>query len=236
LSLSARRIRQPAVENLAVQKEAVGITTIVCDDQPAFARGLASLLEAETQDIAVVGIANSGEEAERMVRELLPDIVLMDVRLPGISGIEATRRIKAASPTTRIVVLTVSDETTDLYGALRAGATGYILKDKDVADIADALRSVYRGHFVVPSEYAGLIVRDLDASDPSALNAIERQILGAIGRGETNREIASRLHISERTVRRRIDDICQKLHLTDRLEAAVFAARHGFGDSEPRGP
>jgi two-component system, NarL family, response regulator LiaR len=206
------------------------LSALICDDHPTFARGLARLLEVEAPDISVVGVAATAIEAERQVRELLPDLVLMDLRLPGIDGIEATRRIRAASPTTKVMILTVSDEQADLYGALRAGAMGYVTKDKDVAEIANALRSVHRGHLVIPGDLAGHFLRDLETSDPALmLSSTERDILAAIGRGETNREMAGRLHMSERTVRRRVEDIYSKLHLADRLEAALYAAQRGIG-------
>lgn len=210
------------------------ITTIICDDHPAFASGVAALLQAEADDIEIVGVAGSGEQAEHLVVDLLPDIVLMDVRMPGAGGIEVTRRIQAASPTTKVVMLTVSDETSDLYASLRAGASGYVLKDKEVWEIADAVRSVHRGHLIIPAGLAGRFVEDLDQADSTALSDQEREILAAIARGETNREIAARMSLSERTVKRRVEDIYSKLHLADRLEAAVYAATRGLGNEAGR--
>jgi DNA-binding NarL/FixJ family response regulator len=132
-------------------------------------------------------------------------------------------------------MLTMSDEITDLYEALRAGATGYVVKTSEVSEIADSVRSVHRGDLVIPGDLANEFVRDLDKSDPRSLSHNERDILTAIARGETNREIAKRLRVSERTVKRRIEDIYSKLHLADRLQAAIYAVKRGLG-AEAHGP
>jgi NarL family two-component system response regulator LiaR len=200
------------------------ISVLICDDQPVFARALAHLLESECEDFKVLGIASDGAEAERLVKELFPDIVLMDIYMPGQNGIETTRRIHGHTPSTKIVMLTASDEEADLYAALRAGACGYMTKDKDVAELTTVIRSVAGGYLVVPCFLAGRMLDDLAQSDPSGLSDTEREILNGISRGETNKHIAARLHLSERTLRRRLQDIYSKLHLADRLEAAVFAA------------
>lgn len=217
-----RRDTQPSGERVA-------IAVMVCDDHPTFARGLAKLLDDETADVDVVGVATSVEEVERLVREALPDVVLMDIRMPGIDGVEGTRRVRAASPTTKVVMLTASDEQSDLYKALRAGAAGYVSKQNDVAEILNAVRAVCRGNLVIPVHLVGEVLHDLERADPSALSDTERDILACIARGETNREIGHRLTVSERTVRRRVEDIYSKLHLTDRIEAAVYAAQRGIG-------
>lgn len=215
----------------------MAISVIICDDHPAFAQGVAALLQLEP-DISVIGVATSGKEAVGMVREHLPDIVLMDVVMPGMDGIEATRRVRAASPTTKVVVLTVKDEERDLFLALRGGAMGYITKDKEIEQIADAVRSVHRGHFVIPVDLARRFIDDLeDASSEMSLSDMEREILAGIARGEGNKEIAARLHLGERTLKRRVEDIYSKLHLKDRVEAAVYAATRGLGTGRvPRGP
>lgn len=209
--------------------ERMAIAVMLCDDHPAFARGLAKLLESEAPDLDVVGVATSAPEIERLVREALPDVVLMDIRMPDTDGIEATRRIRAASPTTKVVMLTVSDEVADLYGALRAGASGYVRKDDEVAQIVNVVRSVQRGHLAIPADLVGDVLHDLEQLDDHALNDAERDILAGIGRGETNRDMAARLHLSERTVRRRVEDVYSKLHLADRLQAAVYANQRGLG-------
>jgi DNA-binding NarL/FixJ family response regulator len=212
------------------------IGVIICDDHPAFARGLAALLRDEASDFDPVGVAFDADEAERLAGEGPPDVVLMDIRLPGVDGVEATRRIRAISPSTKVVMLTASDEQADLYKALRAGASGYLLKESDVDEIITAIRSVMRGHLVIPAHLVRDIVIDLEAQDPKALSDVEREILSAIARGLTNKEIAARLHVSERTVKRRVEDVYAKLHLTDRLEAAVYAAQQGIDTRSRSGP
>lgn len=201
---------------------------LICDDHPAFGRGLAALLATEAPELGISAVTTTGEEAVRHVVEDLPDIVLLDIRMPGLDGIEATRRIGSVSPTTKVVVLTASDEQNDLYQALRAGASGYVVKDSDVAEIVAAVRAVLRGQLVIPAHLAGAFVTDLEGRASDGLTDQEREILGRIARGETNREIAGGLHMSERTIRRRIENLYSKLHLADRIDAAVFASREGL--------
>ena len=205
-------------------------TVVVCDDHPAFARGLAALLPTEPGEIDVVSVVTSAADATRVVSDLLPDVVLMDIRLPGTDGIEATRQVRSASPTTQVVMLTASEDESDLYDALRAGASGYVTKDRDVSEIANAIRAVCRGHLVIPTHLAGRFLSDLEATEPAPLSQMERDILTGIAHGETNRELAARLHVSERTVRRRIEDLYARLHLSDRIQAAIYAAERGFGN------
>ena len=209
--------------------ESTAIGVMICDDHPAFARGLATLLEQEAADIEVAGVITNSDELEQAARQSPPDVLLLDLRMPGMDGIEAARRMRTISPTTRVLVLTASDEQSDLYQALRAGASGYVLKGADVSEIAGAVRSVFLGHLVIPAHLVGSFVHDLEEADPTSLSEVERDILGGIARGETNREIADRLHMSERTVRRRVEDVYTKLHVTDRLQAAVYASKRGLG-------
>jgi DNA-binding NarL/FixJ family response regulator len=210
-------------------EESMAIGVMICDDHPAFARGLGSLLEQEAADIEVAAVVTSVEDLERAARQSPPDVLLLDLRMPGTDGIEAARRMRAMAPGTRIVVLTASDDQSDLYKALKAGASGYVLKESDVSEIAGAVRSVFRGHLVIPAHLVGSFVHDLEEADPASLSDLERDILDGIARGETNREIAERLHMSERTVRRRVEDVYAKLHVTDRLQAAMYASKQGFG-------
>ena len=208
--------------------EATKTTVVVCDDHPAFAQGLAELLRSEPGEIDVVAVATSADDVVSVARDQLPDVVLMDIRLPGTNGIEATRRVRAIAPSTQVVMLTASEEESDLYEALRAGASGYVTKDKDVTEIAQAVRAVRRGHLVIPAHLAGRFLTDLDAPWPAPLSPMEREILGGIARGETNRELAARLYVSERTVRRRIEDLYARLHLSDRIQAAIYAVERGL--------
>lgn len=148
--------------------------------------------------------------------------------MPGVSGIDGIRRIREVSPSTTVVALTASDDQRDLYQALRAGASGYVIKDSDVSEIAGAVRAVCRGQLVIPAHLVGAFVQDLDGPRAEGLGDQEREILARIARGQTNREIAAELHVSERTVRRRIENLYAKLHLADRIEAAVYASRQGI--------
>lgn len=209
--------------------EAMRTTAVICDDHPAFARGLAGLLRDEPSGVDVVAITTTADEAAAAVLQLLPDVVLMDIRLPGVDGIEATRLVREASPTTQVVMLTASEDESDLYAALRSGASGYVTKDKDVSEIAQAVQAVRRGHLVIPAHLAGHFMLDLTRSGPS-LTEMDREILAGIARAETNRELAARLHMSERSVRRRVADLYARLHLSDRIEAALYAAERGLGD------
>lgn len=229
---SAELLGDPAPEST---EAALHIAVVLCDDHPTFARGLALLLEDEADDLAVVGIATTAAEVEELVGKVQPDVVVMDVRMPGIDGIEATLRVREASPTTKVVMLSASDEPVDLYRALRAGASGWIGKDVDASDIAAAVRAATRGQLVIPAGLAGDVVADLEAADPSSLTEVERDILCGIARGETNRQMAERLFLSERTLRRRVENVYSKLHLTDRLQAALWARQHGIGDTQDRG-
>jgi DNA-binding NarL/FixJ family response regulator len=177
-------------------------------------------------------VVTNVDDAVRLAAEVLPDCVLMDLRLPGTNGIEGIRQVREVSPTTRVVALTASDDQQDLYAALRAGASGYVVKDSDVSEIAGAILAVCRGQLVIPAHLVGAFLLDLEAGPTDTLGDEERQILARIAKGETNRDIAARLHLSERTVRRRIENLYSKLHLADRIDAALYAARSGIASGE----
>ncbi|MGH2708724.1 MAG: response regulator [Actinomycetota bacterium] len=198
------------------------ISVLICDDHPATARGLARLLELEAPDLKVVGVTFRGEDAVEMARELSPEVVVMDIYMPGLSGIEATRRIIDGSADTRVVMFTVSDLEVDVYEALRAGATGYLTKCQDVIDLIAAIRGVRRGQLTIP---AGIVSRVLQLQDAARLTEEERVILRSIAQGKTNRQIGEEVHLSERTVRRRVRDIYAKLRITDPSKAAAYAAQ-----------
>lgn len=207
--------------------EASALNLVICDDHPAFAKGLAKLFELEASGINVIGIAPTLATAKTMIDESLPDVVLMDINLPDGDGIDMAKDIIARHPGMRVAVLTASDSPSDARRALRAGILGYVMKDRDVFEIADAVRSVYRGNVVVPASLAADLMR-ADADESADLTEVERQILIGIARGETNKDLGVRLHLSERTVRRRIADLYEKLHLSDRLEAALYATKEGL--------
>lgn len=210
------------------------IRVLLADDQALFRRGISAVLKSEP-DIQVVAEAEDGKEAVAMAEELAPDVVLMDVRMPGVGGIEAARRIKASSPSTEILILTVSDEEDDLYEAVKAGANGYLLKEVSVATVATAIRNVMNGEsFLSPSmaskllsEFSALIKREEVAPRPQSFSSLtqrEIEVLQFVAVGETNRKIAEKLGISENTVKNHVRNILEKLHLHDRMSAAMYAA------------
>ncbi len=215
------------------------IRVLVADDHVLYRRGLQFVLGQE-DDIDVVGEAGDGSEAIRRVEELLPDVVLMDVRMPRRSGIEACMAIKELVPSTKIIMLTMSDEESDLYEAVRAGANGYLLKDVPGEEIADGLRAVQSGQSLISpsmastllSEFATMIKKHEQV--PTALvpklTDRELQVLKLVARGMANKAIAAKLFISENTVKNHVRNILEKLQLHSRMEAAMYAVRENLLD------
>jgi two-component system NarL family response regulator len=210
------------------------IRVLIVDDHALFRRGLEATLQLEP-DIVVVGEAGDGNEALVKAQESLPDVVLMDVRMPRHSGIEACKVIKQEVPSARIVMLTVSDDEADLYEAVKAGASGYLLKDVPPDELADSIRAVFGGQSLInPSlasklltEFATMSRRGVAPQSVPApkLTAREMEVLRAVARGLNNREIAKELFISENTVKNHIRNILEKLQLHSRMEAVVYAVR-----------
>ncbi|HUH07291.1 MAG TPA: response regulator transcription factor [Egibacteraceae bacterium] len=210
------------------------IRVIVADDHALFRRGLEMVLESES-DIDVVAEANDGEHVVALAAEHMPDLVLMDVRMPGISGIEAAQAIKDAVPHIKILMLTISDEEEDLYDAIKAGASGYLLKEISIEEVADAIRSVHAGQSLIsPSmasklltEFAAMARKDEQKQQMPAprLTDREMEVLGLVAQGLNNRDIAKQLFISENTVKNHVRNILEKLHLHSRMEAVVYAVR-----------
>ncbi len=200
------------------------IAVLICDDHPATAHGLAALLSTEAPDLQVVGIAFSGEDALEMAGDLSPDVVVMDIYLPGMSGIEATRRIRRRSPGSRVVIFTVSNLESDLHEALRAGATGYLTKVQEVDDIISVIRAVHRGQLTIPAGIGSHPFRHLQGEEAARLTEEEHSILLSIAEGKSSRQIGEEIHLSERTVRRRVRDIYAKLRISDPRRAAAYAA------------
>jgi DNA-binding NarL/FixJ family response regulator len=212
------------------------IRTMIVDDHALFRRGLEMVLEDEP-DIELVGQASDGAEAVERAAEALPDIVLMDIRMPRSSGIEACRAMKAAAPSTKIIILTISDEEADLFEAIRAGASGYLLKDIPLDEVADTVRAVHGGQSLInPSmaaklltEFATLAKRDGEerAEELPAPRLTERemQVLKLVARGMNNRDIAKELFISENTVKNHVRNILEKLQIHSRMEAVMVAVR-----------
>jgi DNA-binding NarL/FixJ family response regulator len=217
------------------------IRVLLVDDHALFRRGLLLVLESE-DGIEVVGEAEDGEEAIRKAEELAPDVVLMDVRMPRVSGIQATQRLAESLPTTRIIVLTVSDEEDDLYEAIKAGATGYLLKEISIEEVADAVRAVMQGQTLISPSMASKLIQEFNALAKRAdekqqvpapkLTDRELEVLKLVAQGLTNREIADQLYISENTVKNHVRNILEKLHLHSRMEAVVYAVREKLLDLE----
>ena len=217
-----------------VEKSADAIRVLIVDDHALFRRGLQMVLEQEP-DIAVVGEGGDGAEAVSKAQELMPDVVLMDVRMPKRGGIDATKQIKELLPHVKILMLTISDEEADLYDAIKAGATGYLLKEVSIEEVGAAIRSVQAGQSLISpsmaskllSEFATMVKRaDEKQSAPQPrLTDREMEVLKLVAKGRNNRDIAKELFISENTVKNHIRNILEKLHLHSRMEAVVYAVR-----------
>ena len=215
------------------------IRVMICDDHALFRRGLIMVLEAE-DDIDVVGEAEDGEEAVAKAIELVPDVILMDVRMPTLNGIEAARRINEEVPTAKILMLTVSDEENDLYEAIKAGATGYLLKEVSIEEVAPAARAVVSGQSLIsPSmasklltEFSSLAKRAEERTTVSSPRLTDREleVLRLVAQGKSNREIAGDLYISENTVKNHVRNILEKLHMHTRMEAVMYAVREKLLD------
>ncbi|MDQ3877877.1 MAG: response regulator transcription factor [Actinomycetota bacterium] len=215
------------------------IRVLIVDDHALFRRGLEMVLQGES-DIDVVGEASDGHEAIEKAENSTPDVVLMDVRMPKRSGIEATRIIKDTLPSTRILMLTISDEEADLYEAIKAGASGYLLKEISIDEVAGAVRAVHGGQSLIsPSmaskllnEFATMVKRRDERSQIPGPRLTDREleVLKLVAKGLNNRDIGAELFISENTVKNHVRNILEKLHLHSRMEAVVYAVREKLLD------
>lgn len=209
------------------------IRVILVDDHNIVRLGLKAYF-ATLPDIQVVGEASTGEEAVRLAADLVPDVALMDLLMPGMDGVEATRRIKKVSPHTQVIVVTSYHEDEHIFPAIRAGALSYVLKDIDPDELAAAIRHAAVGEAMINPRVAARMVRELHGgSDDKAvlfneLTDREMEVLRQIAAGKSNREIAASLVISEKTVKTHITNILTKLHLSDRTQAAVLAWQEGI--------
>lgn len=215
------------------------IRVMICDDHALFRRGLVMVLESEP-GMVVVGEAEDGDEAIRRAAELHPDVVLMDVRMPRVGGIDATRAIIATAPATRVLMLTVSDDEDDLYDAIKAGATGYLLKEISIDEVASAIRAVVSGQSLISPSMASKLLSEFtnlarkaeerQAAPTPRLTDRELEVLRLVAQGMSNRAIAGELFISENTVKNHVRNILEKLHLHSRMEAVVYAVREKLLD------
>jgi DNA-binding NarL/FixJ family response regulator len=204
------------------------IHIVVADDHPLFRDGVVQSLAAE-DDFSVVGEASTGEEAFRLVADLLPEILLLDIQMPGEGGIATAERIGATYPVTRILMLTVSEEPDDLMRALEVGARGYVLKGIRASGLVHAVRAVAAGEVFVSPTLASTILFEMTHKKPSPVDELterERQIFELVGEGMTNHEIAERLYLAEKTVKHYMTNVLQKLHLRNRVEAALLSQQH----------
>jgi two-component system, NarL family, nitrate/nitrite response regulator NarL len=207
------------------------VRIVVIDDHTLFRRGITALL-ARVPDFDVVGEAADGFDGIRVATTQAPDVVLLDLHMPGISGIEAMQAILAAAPGTHVVMLTVSEEAEDLMAALRAGALGYLLKNIDSDFLVDSIRRAAVGDSVMSPEMTGKLLRELrtgsGAPTGPALSPREREIVLCLARGASNKEIARDLDVAESTVKIHVQHILRKLNLSSRVQVAVWAIETGF--------
>lgn len=205
------------------------IRLLVVDDHPLFRQGVVASLSAEP-DLTVVGEASSGEEAQKLAGDLLPDVLLMDITMPGVGGIAAARQINASWPIVRIVMLTVSEDQDNLMAALKAGARGYVLKGVSARELANAVRLVAGGDVYISPSLASGILFEMTQSPPDDLignlTGREKEILTLVAEGLTNREIGEKLHLAEKTIKHYMTNVLQKLQVRSRVEAALLAQKH----------
>jgi two-component system, NarL family, nitrate/nitrite response regulator NarL len=211
------------------------IRVLLVDDHDLFRRGLAGLFAGD-KEFRVVGEASNGEEALNKAKDLKPDIILMDIYMPGVDGLQATRRIKQDVPKTRIIILTVSEDDKNLFEAIKAGAHGYLLKNVAPEVLEEDLREVFRGEAPIARYTAAKILQEFAAqsrgrqiqSCQENLTVREEEVLNFLTRGLTNKEIGNKLGIAENTVKNHLKNILGKLHLQNRVQAATFAIETGM--------
>ncbi|MBL7163884.1 MAG: response regulator transcription factor [Anaerolineales bacterium] len=207
---------------------------IICDDQAIIRDGLELLLKLE-KDIQVVGLAQDGAEAVELAERESPDLVLMDLKMPGMNGVEATRRIRTHYPDIKVLVLTTYDDDEWVFDAIRAGASGYLLKDTPRESVVEAIRGTVDGKSFVDPAVTGKLLDQVASKQDQPTSLItdkltvrEADVLCLIARGLSNTEIAEKLHLSEGTVRNHVSAIFSKLDVSDRTQAAIMAIQHGL--------
>jgi DNA-binding NarL/FixJ family response regulator len=219
----------------AGDRQADALRVLIVDDHDLFRTGLRNLLEE--QGVQIVGEAATGADAVRIVRELAPDVVVMDLNMPGMGGVDATRHISSIAPLTRVVMLTISDQDSDVMDAILAGACGYLLKDSSIQDLIAGIDSAARGESLISPNIAAKVLQRIRATStqPEIASAIraelsdrEIEVLKLIANGKDNAVIAGELHISPKTVKNHISNILMKLQIDNRIQAAVYAVRSGI--------
>ncbi len=217
---------EPKIDDLRV---------LLVDDHDLFRTGLRNLLEEE--GVLVAGEAGTGAEALRMVEELAPDVVVMDLNMPGMTGVEATHQIASLAPLARVLVLTISDQDGDVMDAILAGACGYLLKDSSIGELMQGIRAAAVGESLISPTIASKVLQRVRASSPvpdiaeqiqTQLSEREIEVLKLIANGRDNADIAGQLHISPKTVKNHISNILMKLQIENRIQAAVYAVRSGL--------
>jgi DNA-binding NarL/FixJ family response regulator len=225
-------VSQPARDK--AKKETDGLRVLLVDDHDLFRTGLRNLLEE--QGVQIVGEAANGQDAIRCVREFAPDVVVMDLNMPGMSGVDATREIASFAPLTRVVVLTISDQDDDVMDAIVAGACGYLVKDSSIQELIRGITSAAIGESLISPPIAAKVLQRMRAVtlDQGAerirgeLSDRELEVLRLIANGKDNSQIAEALHISPKTVKNHISNILMKLQIENRIQAAVYAVRSGI--------
>jgi len=222
-------------ETVTSTNERHDVRVLLVDDHDLFRTGLRNLLEG--QGILIVGEASGGSEALQIVRETAPDVVVMDLNMPGMHGVEATRHMSRDAPLTRVIVLTISDQEQDVMDAILAGACGYLLKDASIQDLIQGIESAAVGEALISPHIAGKVLQHVRATtaSPDATATIraelsdrEIEVLKLIANGKDNAMIAGELHISPKTVKNHISNILMKLQMDNRIQAAVYAVRSGI--------
>jgi two-component system, NarL family, response regulator LiaR len=207
------------------------IRVLIADDHPFVRHGLRTYLET-LADMEVVGEAADGAEAVELAGRTLPDVVLMDLVMPELDGVEATRRLRAASPDTKVIALTSFDDDERVFPAIKAGAAGYLLKDVRPAELAEAVRKASRGEALLAPSVTARLMQEVSGERPASagLTGRELEVLRLIARGLPNKLIARELVVSEKTVKTHVSNILAKLHVTDRTQAALYAVREGLAE------
>lgn len=211
------------------------INVLIADDHAMLRQGIKQILELES-DIAVVAQASNGEEAVRLARIHKPDVILMDINMPGTNGLQAIKEIKDEKLSSKIIVLTIHEDREYLFKTLQMGAEGYVLKDAEPSVLIDAIRNVERGQsFIQPNmtrelvkEFNRVTLHEKERNDENSLTSREIEVLELIAEGMINKEIAKQLYISEKTVKNHVSNIFKKLDVSDRTQAAIYAFKHNI--------